>query len=125
MLSLQPVPYLKKNIKQHVNIPPHNLENTFDLIITSATYHGSLIAGPYLSDHRLITLETSHTKPKPKLEKSTLCKFTDDAITQFKSEFNNIPILESTTLNMAANHLTMKCSNHPENCPGHNKNNNQ
>ena len=29
-------------------------------------------------------------------------KFTDDAITQFKSKFNNIPILESTTLDMAA-----------------------
>ena len=32
-------------------------------------------------------------------------KFPKDAIKQFKSEFNNVPILESTTLNMAANEL--------------------
>ena len=60
------------NLKQHVNIPTHNLGYTLDIIITPATYHGSLIAGPYISDHRFITLETLHTKPKPKLEKRTL-----------------------------------------------------
>ena len=60
------------NLKQHVNIPTHNLGHTLDMIITPATYHGSLIAGPYISDHRFITLETLHTKPKPKLEKRTL-----------------------------------------------------
>ena len=43
--------------------------------------------------------------PKPKLEKRTLQKSADDAIIQFKTEFNNIPILESTTSNMAANQL--------------------
>ena len=75
------------------------------LIITPANYHGSLIAGPYVSDQRFITLGTSHTKPKPKLEKRTMQKFTDEAVTQFKSELNNIPILESTTLDMAANQL--------------------
>ena len=98
------------NIKQHVNIPTHNLGCTLDLIITPATYHGLLIVEPYVSDPRFITLETSHRKPKPKLEKRTLQKFTDDAITQFKSEFNNTPILESTTLDTAANQLQMKCS---------------
>ena len=59
-------------LKQHVNIPTHNLGHKLDVIITPATYHGSLIAGPYISDHRFITLKTSHTKPKPKLEKRTL-----------------------------------------------------
>ena len=60
------------NLKQHVNIPTHNLGHTLDLIITAATYQGSLIVGPYISDHRFITLETLHNKPKPKLEKRTL-----------------------------------------------------
>ena len=60
------------NLKQHVNIQRHNLGHTLDLIITPATYQGSLIAGPYISDHRFIILETLHTKPKPKLEKRTL-----------------------------------------------------
>ena len=60
------------NSKQHVNIPTHNLGHTLDLIITPATYHRSFIAGLYVSDHRFITLETSHTKPKPKLEKRIL-----------------------------------------------------
>ena len=75
------------------------------MIITPATYHGSLIAGPYISDHRFITLETLHTKLKPKLEKRTLWKFTDDAISKFKNEFGNVPILESTTLDKASEQL--------------------
>ena len=93
------------NLKQHVNIPTHNLGHTLDVTITPATYQGSPIGGPYILIHRFISLETSHTKPKPKLEKRTLQNFIDDAITQFKSEFNNIPILESTTFYMAANQL--------------------
>ena len=71
----------------------------------TCTYHGSLIAGPYISDHRFITLETLHAKPKPKLEKGTLHKFTDDEISQFKNKLSNITILESRTLNKAAEHL--------------------
>ena len=83
----------------------HNLGHKLDMIIAPATYHGSLIAGPYISDHRFITLQTLHTKPKPKLEKRTLQKFTDHAISQLKNKFSNIPILESTTINMAGKQL--------------------
>ena len=93
------------NLKQHINITTHNLGNTLDLIITPETYHVSLIAGLYISDHRFITLETSQTKPKPKLEKRTMQKFTNEVITQFKSKLNYLPILESTTLDMAASQL--------------------
>ena len=53
------------NLKQHVNIPKHNPGHTLDLIITPATYKVSLIAGQYLSDYRLIILETTHIKLKP------------------------------------------------------------
>ena len=52
------------NLKQHINIPTHNLGHTLDLLITPATHEGSLIAGPHLSDHKFIILETTHTKPK-------------------------------------------------------------
>ena len=68
-----------------------------------ATYDWSLIAGLLVSDHRLITLETSNTKPKQ--EKRTVWKVTDETITQFKNKFNSLPILDSTALNMAANQL--------------------
>ena len=60
------------NLKQHVNIQTHTLDHSLDVIITPASYHSSHIAGLYISDHRFITLETSHIKPKPKLEKRTL-----------------------------------------------------
>ena len=93
------------NLKQHINFPTHSLGHTLDLIITPASYEGSLIAGPYISNHRYITLETPHTKPKSKQGKRMVQNFTDETITQFKNEFNNLPILESTTLDMAANQL--------------------
>ena len=64
------------NLRQHVNIPTHNLGHTIDLIIMSNDYGGKLIPGPYISDHRLITLDTNInlfsildtnlSKPKPK-----------------------------------------------------------
>ena len=60
------------HLKQHVNIPTNDLGHTLDLIIIPATYKGSLKASPYLSDHRFIILETTHTKPKPKQEKRTV-----------------------------------------------------
>ena len=40
------------NLKQHINIPTHNLGHIIDLIITSNNYMGPLIPGLYISDHR-------------------------------------------------------------------------
>ena len=56
------------NLKQHINIPTYNLGHTIDLIITSNDYMGPLIPGSYISDHRMITLNTPIPKPKPKTE---------------------------------------------------------
>ena len=56
------------NLKQHVNIPTHNLGHTIDLIITSNDYRGKLIPGPYISDHRMITLNTNIPNPKSRTE---------------------------------------------------------
>ena len=92
-------------LKQHVNLPTHNLGHTLDMIIIPTSYQGPPKAGPYISDHRFITLETLHTKPKPKLERRTLQKFTNDVISQLKNKFSNIPILESITLDQAAKQL--------------------
>ena len=91
------------NLKQHINLLTHNLGYTLDLIITPATYKGSFIAQPYLSEYRFIILGTTHKKPKQ--EKRTIQKFTDETITQFKNEFNNLPTLECPTLNKATNQL--------------------
>ena len=54
------------NLKQHINIPTHNLGHTIDLIITSNNCMGQLIPVSYISDHRMITLSTNIPKPKPK-----------------------------------------------------------
>ena len=87
------------NLKQHVNIPTHNLGHTLDMIITPATYHRSLIAGPYISDHRFITLETLHTKPKPKLEKRT-------SENSLKMQSHNSKMNSATYLFWKAQHST-------------------
>ena len=86
------------NLKQHINILTHNLRHTINLIITSNDYMGPLIPGSYISDHRMITLNTNIPKPKPKAEMKSVCKFTDNKVQQFIDEFNNTPILNTSIL---------------------------
>ena len=93
------------NLKQHINIPTHNLGHTIDLIITSYDYMGPLIPGSYISDHRMITLNTSIPKPKPKAEMKSVCNLTDNKVQQFIDEFNNTPILNTSNLTDATNQL--------------------
>ena len=66
------------NLKQHVNILTYNLGHTIDLIITSNDYIGKLIPGLYISDHRMITLNTNIPKPKPEIKK--VCNLTDNKV---------------------------------------------
>ena len=91
--------------KQHVNIPTHNLGHTIHLIITSNDYMGKLIPGSYISDHRMLTLNTNIPKPKPTTEIKSVCNLTDNKVQEFMDEFNNIPILNSSNLNDATNQL--------------------
>ena len=56
------------NLKQHINIPTHNLGYTIDLIITSNNHMGPFIPGLYISDHRMITFSTNIPKPKSEAE---------------------------------------------------------
>ena len=93
------------NLKQHINIPTHNLGHTIDLIITSNNYMGPLIPGSYISDHRMITLNTNIPKPKPKAEMKRVCNLTDNKVQQFIEEFNNTAILNTSNLTDATNQL--------------------
>ena len=68
------------NLKQHINIPTHNLGHTIDLIITSNDYMGPLIPGSYISDHRMITLRTNIPKPKPKAKMKRVHNLTDNKV---------------------------------------------
>ena len=95
------------NLKQHVNIPTHNLGHTIDLIITLNDYRGKLIPGSYISDHRMITLDTNISKPKPKTEIKYVCNLMDNKIQEFIDEFNNMPILNSSNPKDATNQLNL------------------
>ena len=93
------------NLKQHINIPIHNLGHTIDLIITSNDYMGPSIPGSYISDHRMITLNTNIPKLKPKTEIKSVHNLTDNKVQQFIDEFNNTPILNTSNLIDATNQL--------------------
>ena len=93
------------NLKEHVNIPTHNLRHTIDLIITSNDYRGKLILGSYISDHRMITFNTNILQPKPKTEIKYVCNLMDNKIQEFINEFNNMQILNSSHLKDATNQL--------------------
>ena len=83
----------------------HNLGHTIDLIITSNDYRGKLLPGSYISDHRMITLNTNIPKPKPKTEIKYVCNLTDNKVQEFIDEFINMPLLNSTNLKDATNQL--------------------
>ena len=93
------------NLKQHINIPTHNLGHTINLIITSNDYMVPLIPGSYISDHRMITLNTNIPTPKPKTEIKSVCNLTDNKVQKFIDEFNNTPILNTSNLPDATNQL--------------------
>ena len=60
------------SLTQHIKIPTHNRGHTLDVIITltedKSFQPTNMIAGPYISDHRLMILETMKLNIKPKLK---------------------------------------------------------
>ena len=66
---------------------------------------GPLIPRLYISDHRMITLNTNIPKPKPKAKVKSVCNLTDNKVQQFIDEFNNTPILNTSNLIDATNQL--------------------
>ena len=93
------------NLKQHINIPTHNLGHIINIIITSNDYMGPLIPGSCILDHRKITLNTSIPKPIPKNKIKSVCYITDNKVQQFIDEFNNTPMLNTSNLTDASNQL--------------------
>ena len=72
------------NLTQHVRISTHNKGHTLGVIITTIEDEpfqpNNTIAGPYISDHRLIILETSETKPETKIERQRIRKINENTI---------------------------------------------
>ena len=81
------------NLTQHVRIPMHNKGHTLDIIITTTEDDPSqltnTIAGPYISDHRLIILETSETKLETKIKRHKIRKINENTVHEFCENFNN------------------------------------
>ena len=71
----------------------------------SNDYGGKLIPRLHISDHRLITLDTNLSKPKPKTEIKYVHTLMDNRIQEFIAEFNNMPILNSSNLEVATDQL--------------------
>ena len=100
------------NLTQHIKIPIHNRGHTLDVIIT-LTEDGpfqptNTIAGPYISDHWLIILETMENKLKIKTEKQKIRKIYENKIHKFCENLNSDPIIQVTILEEAVIHLNQE-----------------
>ena len=98
------------NLSQHVKIPTHSKGHTLDVIITTNSTGfnnvGELVPGPYISDHRLLALETTLNKLEPQTITTKGRKSTKNINNIFKEKFNDNKVLKSTTLDDAKNHFT-------------------
>ena len=98
------------NLTQHVKIPTHIKGHTLEVIITTNSTGfnnvGEIIPGPYISDHRLLILETTINKIEPPKITTKGRKSAKNINNIFKEKFNDKGILKSTTLDEAINHFT-------------------
>ena len=90
------------DLTQHVKIPTHNKGHTLDVIITTKSTGfnnvDEIIPGPYILDHRLLILETTIDKIKPKKVSTKARKSVENINNIFKDKYNDIEILNSATL---------------------------
>ena len=102
----------ESNLTQHVKIPKHNRGHTVDVITTPTEDRSFLpthtIAGPYISDHRLMILEASETKPKTKIKGKKIRQINENKIHKFCENLNNDPIILATSLEETVNHLNQE-----------------
>ena len=70
-------------LKQHIKFPTHQLGHTLDLIATESTTKLTCtpIPGPYLSDHRMVIIETNNKKLTEIPQYKEYRKLTEAAIT--------------------------------------------
>ena len=94
-------------LEQHIKFPTHQLRHTLDLIATepATKFACTPIPGPYLSDHRMVIIETTSMKPTEAPQYKEYRKLTTTAITEFQKNFNNQPILDATNLEDAIHQL--------------------
>ena len=94
-------------LEQHIKFPTHQLGHTLDLIAMepATKFECTPIPGPYLSDHRMVIIETTNMKPTEALQYKEYRKLTTAAITEFQKNFNNQPILDATNLEDAIHQL--------------------
>ena len=89
--------------------PTHNKGHTLDIIITTTEDDPSQptnkIAGLYISDHRLIILETSETKLETKIKRYKIKMINENSVHEFCKYFNNDRIMQATTLEEAVNYM--------------------
>ena len=97
------------DLTQHVKISTHNKGHTLDVIITTRSTGfnnvGDIIPGPYISDHRLLILETAINKIEPKKVTTKTRKSIKNINNIFKEKFNDKEILNRMTLEDAINHF--------------------
>ena len=95
------------DLTQHVKIATHNKGHTLYVIITTKSTGfnnvDEIIPGSYISDHRLLILETTIDKIKPKRVSTKARKSVKNINNIFKEKFNNNEILNSATLEDALN----------------------
>ena len=89
-------------LEQHIKFPTHQLSHTLDLIATEPATKLTCtpMPGPYLSDHRMVIIETTNKKQTEALQYKEYRKLTTAAIKEFQKTFNNQPIIDATTLRM-------------------------
>ena len=94
-------------LKQHIRFPTHQLGHTLDLIATVSTIKLTCppLPGPYLSDHRMVIIETNNKKLTETPQYREYRNLTESAMTEFQESFNNQPILDATNLEDAVNQL--------------------
>ena len=94
-------------LKQHNKFPTHQLGHTLDLIATksSTKLACTAIPRPYLSDHRMVIIETNNKKLTEKPQYKEYRKLTEAVIKEFQQSFNNQPIVDATNLEDAIDQL--------------------
>ena len=94
-------------LKQHIRFLTHQLGHTLDLIATESTIKLTCppLSGPYLSDHRMVIIETKNKKLTETPQYREYGNLTEAVMTEFQQSFNNQPILDATNLEDTINQL--------------------
>ena len=75
-------------LEQHIKFPTHQLSHTLDLIATEPATKLTCtpMPGPYLSDHRMVIIETTNKKQTEALQYKEYRKLTTAAIKEFQKK---------------------------------------